>query len=223
MSATNSANPTPCQIFASNPNIANPYVGTWTLSLQHAVSNTVSFEVAYVGNHAGNEAGATDINMPNPGSGGAACPLPAGTNASLITTQNCEQVARPFYSKFPYLGEIVFVNDNNFSNYNGLQATVTMRNFHGLSTNMGYTYSHALDVGSHYFGFALPQNSQNVAGDYGNSDFDVRNHFTLSNTYNIPGKTGYGQVLEGWQLNSVVHLQSGLPWSAIGSQDQSDR
>jgi hypothetical protein len=26
-------------------------------------------------------------------------------------------------------------------------------------------------------------------------------------------------VLEGWQLNSIVHLQTGLPWSAIGSQD----
>jgi hypothetical protein len=222
-SGANPANPTPCQIFASNPNIPNPYVGTWTLSLQHAISNNVSVEVAYVGNHAGNLTGAQDLNMPAPGSGnpviGAGCQLPAGTAASLVTTQNCEQVARPFYSKDPYLGQIITIGGINWSNYNGLQTTLTMRNFHNLSTNLGYTYSHALDIGSHYFGLGLPQDSTNPGGDYGNSDFDVRHHFTLSNTYNIPGKQGFGQMLEGWQLNSVVHLQSGLPFSLVGSQD----
>jgi hypothetical protein len=66
---------------------------------------------------------------------------------------------------------------------------------------------------------AVPQKSKNVGGDYGNYDFDIRHHFTFSTTYNIPGKKSWGQVLEGWQLNSIVHLQTGLPWSAIGSQD----
>jgi hypothetical protein len=117
------------------------------------------------------------------------------------------------------LGQIIDIGGINWSNYNGLQTTLTMRNFHNLSTNLGYTYSHALDIGSHYFGLGLPQNSNNPGGDYGNSDFDVRHHFTLSNTYNIPGRKGFGQVLEGWQLNSVVHLQSGLPFSLTGSQD----
>ena len=34
------------------------------------------------------------------------------------------------------------------SNYNSLQATLTARNYHGLTLTAGYTYSHALGVGS---------------------------------------------------------------------------
>ena len=44
--------------------------------------------------------------------------------------------------------------------------------------------------------------------EYGNSDFDIRQRFTLSLTYAIPGRTGYGQMLEGWELNSIVTLQT---------------
>ncbi len=49
---------------------------------------------------------------------------------------------------------------------------------------------------------------------YGNSVFDITHRGTISITYNIPGKKGHGQILEGWALNSVVTLQSGLPWGA---------
>jgi hypothetical protein len=50
------------------------------------------------------------------------------------------------------------------------------------------------------------------AAEYGNSDFDARNRFTLTATYNLPGVKGFAQLLEGWKLNTIVSLQSGLPW-----------
>src|SRR5205085_125817 len=34
-----------------------------------------------------------------------------------------------------------------------------------------------------------------------------------SMSYALPGKKGYAQMLEGWKLNSVVNLQTALPWS----------
>ena len=49
---------------------------------------------------------------------------------------------------------------------------------------------------------------------YGNSDFDIRNRFTFTTTYDVPGKKSPGQMLEGWQINSIVTLKSGAPWSA---------
>jgi hypothetical protein len=213
VSGANPLNPVPCQVFAANPNLANPYVGTWTVSLQHAFTHNVSLEVAYVGNHAGNLTGAIDFNQPPAGSGGAACTLPAAGKAN--TALNCEQVARPYYQQYPYLGEIVYLDSNQRSNYHGLQTTLTTRNYHNLSVILGYTYSHALDDLSHYFSLQVPQDSTHPDLSYGNSDFDLRHHFTLSTTYNLPGKKSFGQMLEGWQLNSIVHLQSGLPWSAV--------
>jgi len=216
--AANPANPSPCEAFGANPNLKNPYVGTWTVSLQHAFTNNVTFEAAYVGNHAGNLTGVLDLNEPPLGSGGlAACAALRG-GAPLA----CEQLNRPFYNKFPYIGAVAYLDSIYRSNYHGLQTTLTTRNYHNLSLLVGYTYSHALDDASHYFASNFPQDSTHPDADYGASDFDVRHHFTLSTTYNLPGKKGFGQMLEGWQLNSIVHLQSGLPWGNGAVVDTAD-
>jgi len=111
------------------------------------------------------------------------------------------------------------VSNDGYSNYNGLQATLTQRVTHGLSFTSGYTYSHALDQGSlNRFG-SLPQNSYNVRAEYGNGDLDVRHHFTLTASYDIPGRKGFAQLLEGWKLNTVLTLQSGLPWGAFDTSN----
>jgi hypothetical protein len=105
------------------------------------------------------------------------------------------------------------------SNYNGLQATLTSRNFHGLSAVAGYTYAHALDDVSANWdfgaGYGLPQDSTHPGREYASSDFDIRNRFTLSLTYDIPGKPGYAQMFQGWEINSIVTLESSQPWGPI--------
>jgi hypothetical protein len=105
------------------------------------------------------------------------------------------------------------------SNYNGLQATLNARNYHGLSAVVGYTYSHSLDdVGANWdfgYGSGLPQDAHNVGAEYANSDFDIRHRLTISLTYAIPGRTGYGQMLEGWEINSITTLESPQYWGPI--------
>jgi hypothetical protein len=51
--------------------------------------------------------------------------------------------------------------------------------------------------------------------EYGNSDLDIRQRFTLSLIYELPSREGWGQLLEGWQINSIIVLQTGLPWGVI--------
>jgi hypothetical protein len=105
------------------------------------------------------------------------------------------------------------------SNYNGLQVTLNSRNFHGLSAVAGYTWSHSLDdVGANWdfgYGSGLPQNAHNPGAEYANSDFDVRQRFTLSVTYAIPGRKGFAQTLEGWELTSIINLQSPQYWGPM--------
>jgi hypothetical protein len=55
--------------------------------------------------------------------------------------------------------------------------------------------------------------SSHPASLYGSSDFDVRHRFTLTTSYVLPGRKSPGQILQGWQLNSVVTLASGAPWT----------
>jgi len=215
----------PCPIMSVDRNLTTPYVWNWTLSLQHAFTPNLTLELAYVGNHGGKLTGIRDINQPPVGSGWAASAIAACIASGYTDAINCapntnaEALAVPFVNKFGEIGNIFNMANIYRSNYNGLQATLNSRNFHGLSMVAGYTYSHALDdVGANWdfgYGSGLPQNAYNPGAEYANSDFDVRHRLTLSLTYAIPGKKGYAQALEGWELNSIVTLQSPQHWGAM--------
>ena len=202
----------PCPIMSVARNITTPYVWNWTVGVQHAFSPNLSLEVAYVGNHGSNLTGIRDINQPPVGSDyNPAC--------ASATVNSPDQNCLPYNGKFPYLSNIFQMGNVYKSNYDGMQVTLNSRNYHGLSMVAGYTYSHSLDdVGANWdfgYGAGLPQDSYNVGREYASSDFDIRQRFTLSLTYAIPGKQGFGQMLEGWELNSIVTLQSGQPWGPI--------
>jgi len=142
--------------------------------MQHALTPNLTMEIAYVGNRGVNLTGIRDINQPPVGSGWTTGPGGSLTNclASASTGyDNCasdggaEQAAQPFAAKFPYLANIFQMGNVYRSNYNGLQATLNARNFHGLSMVAGYTWSHSLDdVGANWdfgYGSGLPQDAHN--------------------------------------------------------------
>ena len=64
----------------------------------------------------------------------------------------------------------------------------------------------------------MPQNTNNTAAEYASGDFDIRHRFTFTTTYSLPGKKGFGQLLEGWKINSIVTLQGPQPWSVDDRQ-----
>src|SRR5262249_20859346 len=136
----------------------------------------------------------------------------ASTTPSVSTT--CENLSRPFFTKFPYLSNIIQISNLQMSNYNALQATLTMRPWHGFSNLIGYTFGHSLTEGNaDWNGANVPADPTNVRAEYGPSENDVRHRLTMSLSYAFPDKKGYAQMLEGWKLNSVVNVQSALPWS----------
>ncbi len=216
----------PCTIMGITPNFKTPYVSEWNLNIQHAFNTKITLEAAYVGNHGSKLLGIHDINQPTVGAGWNACIASDYKNASLCPVSAgaaadpvAEQTARPFNVQYPYLAQIYQVGNLYRSNYNALQATLTGRDYHGLSFLLGYTYSDALDnVGANWdfgYGSGLPMNSLNPRGEYASSDFDQRNRFTLSLTYAIPGKKSFGQALEGWQVNTIISTFSAQPWGPI--------
>ena len=217
-----------CPIMTVDRGLTTPYVWSWTLNVQHAFTPNLSMEAAYVGNHGANLTGIRDINQPPVGSGWGSGPGGELTLclASAPAYDNCvadnnggEEANRPFANKFPYLANIFQMANVYRSNYNGLQVTLNARNYHGLSMVAGYTYGHALDdVGANWdfgYGSGLPQDAHNVAREYANSDFDIRHRLTLSLTYAIPGRKGYGQMAEGWEINTITTLQSPQHWGPI--------
>jgi hypothetical protein len=199
-----------CNLMGVDPNLKTPYVENYSLGVTHAFSNDLSLEIGYVGNHGGRLTGFADINQRIP--------------------QANKKGARPYASQFPYFGFINWMSNSVRSNYNSMQATLTKRMSHGVSFVAGYTFAHGMDSGSLNRFALLPQNASNPGAEYGNSDFDVRHRLTLTATYNIPGIKGFGQVLEGWQINAVATIQSSQPWTVddygnnfSGSGDKGDR
>jgi len=204
--------PGPCDIMAMDRNYRNPYVTNWTLGIEHAFSGNLSLDMSYVGNRGTKLTGIYDINQINPQS------------AAEIACGHCEANAnRPYAAQFPYLEFINFMSNIYKSNYNGLQTTLNARNLHGLTFIAGYTYSHSLDDMSYNWNQYLPQNSMSPNSEYGNSDFDMRHRFTLSVTYALPSKKSPLQLLEGWQVNSIVTLQSSMPWQTFDSSNDLSR
>ena len=194
--------PKPCNINIINQNYKLTHVTTWTLGIQHAFTSNLSVDLAYVGNH-GNESGIIDLNEPTPG--------PTGGTA--------EQLRRPYYSQFPYLGTMQYLTLNEHSNYNSVQLSVNQRLSHGFNFTAGYTYSHALDMGSDEITEQLMMDGRNPQREYGDAGFDIRHVFTLGGSYAIPGIKTRGQFLEGWKLNTGIILMSALPVMAVDTLD----
>jgi hypothetical protein len=193
----------PCSILGMDPNIRTPMVYGWDVTLEHSFTQNLVLDTAYVGSHGSKLIGIHDINQ----------------NVPALDTVGNEQSGRPFNAKFPFLSYIYQMGNIYKSNYDGLQMTLTARNYYGITLIAGYTYSHALDdVGANWdfgAGLGLAQDSTQPALEYGHSDFDIRHRLTLSGTYAIPGKRGFAQSLEGWQVNSIVSLYGAQPWGPI--------
>jgi len=231
-----------CTIQATDQNLKNAYVFSYSLGIQHSITNDLSLQVDYVGNHAAKLIGMNYTNTPALGAGycmnpdgsvfsaaqkagvaalitklGSGNPCPATITASTTDNLTAIQFARPLSGKFPYYSYIYTVSNPFTSNYNGMQVTLTQRAMHGLSYTLGFTWAHALDEATSERGgpTGVPGNN---AANYSSSDFDINKRFTATITYAIPGKQGYFQTLSGWKLTSIVTLQSGLPWGLAGNR-----
>ncbi len=66
-----------------------------------------------------------------------------------------------------------------------------------------------------------PENSNNLHGDYGNSDYDVRNTYIAYLNYMVPTLPGPHWLGAGWQLNSLMTFHTGTPYTVYTGTDTS--
>jgi hypothetical protein len=208
--------PAPCSIMGVDRNLRTPYITTWSLGIQRTLTNDLSLDVTYVGNHATKLVGLSDLNQPAFGAGWSSAVLSGCTGSPNVNTcapdPGLETTAQPYESTLPYLAYISWLSNSDFSNYNSLQVSMTQRPVHGLSFVMGYTFAHALGESPDNWSFISATDTRKPRSIYGTTEFDVRHRFTFSTTYAIPGMNAPAQLLKGWSLNSIVTLESATPW-----------
>ena len=114
------------------------------------------------------------------------------------------------------------VGSEGSSNYNALQVDVTKAQTHGLSFQLSYTYSHALDNASSYenagYGGERGYNQFQPGLNYGSSQYDARQRLVFAPIYVTPqlhGGSWYSPknlALSGWQISGITTLATGFPF-----------
>ena len=185
---------------SSPPNIRNGYVYEWSLSYEEELTPNTVLSLSYTGSEAHKlpRRGLQNQGIPN---------LPG---------------ERRGYHPQPGSNQFVRATDVN-SNYNALVARLERRVSAGLSFAAGYTYGKSLDTASGLNGTDQPQDNYNLRAEHGLSDFDMRQRFTLSSTWQLPFGAGHRWARQGgarrilgqWQLANILTLQTGQPLSAV--------
>jgi hypothetical protein len=203
-----------CDIFAFDRNIKTPYMENYNLNVEQQISSKVVLQVGYVGSQGHRLFRFFDISQPSQATI-TACDL--GTPGSGCTA-GIHDFSVPRTFGFPN-GSFYIMQENSKgkSNYNSLQVSLRVNNWHGLSSVVNYVWSRSLDNSSDGEDFvpnaAQPNDSTNPQAEYGPSNFNVPNRFTWVLAYQLPTMGGDHQRLKnGWGFDSTVTLQSGQPF-----------
>ncbi len=179
-------------------NFDNAYMQSWNLNVQREMTSHVAVMFGYFGSKGTHLILRRNINQPVNG----VRPFPALSASS------------PILPGTP-LGNITEVGSAGNSSYNALWVAVNQRLARGLQFNASYTWSKSIDYNSFSTQGVVVQNSYNLRGDRGLSDFDARHRFVLSAIYEMPFKGN--QFVEGWELAAIVQAQSGNPVNIVTS------
>jgi outer membrane receptor protein involved in Fe transport len=188
-------------VFAVDPNLRTPYIQNYNLNIQHEVFRNGVFEVGYVGSTGKKLFRYRDINQPLNPSVSSERPFDNGPFA-------------PSGGTFFYVNQL---ETTAFSNYNALQTSFSVRDRRGFSTQIYYTWSHAIDNasdGQDYVANATqPDNSHCTRCEKASSNFDNRHRFVVTASYEVPNLwESHPRLGKGWQLNTVITLRTGNPF-----------
>jgi hypothetical protein len=123
-------------------------------------------------------------------------------------------------------GRIRTIQNDEYSHYNGFTAILRQRTTRGLSGQLSYTWSHDLDISDNSNNGGTTMDQYNIDLDYASSNWDTRNRFVGIATYELPKFEGSNYLektaLGGWQVNTIVTLESGSPYNVYLDNDQAN-
>jgi hypothetical protein len=181
-------------------NTRDSYVQSYFLSVQQELAKNTLIDIAYVGNHGSKLQGFLNGNQINPSAG----------------------FKRPF-GNWP--SDITEALNEFYSHYDALQVRYEQRFVAGLTLLNSFTWSHALDNASASLegNTPSPQDANNIAADYGQSDYNLPVSNVTSLVYELP--IGHGRhflsnsnaltdsLLGGWQISGINTMQAGTPFN----------
>ncbi|HYW47771.1 MAG TPA: carboxypeptidase-like regulatory domain-containing protein [Bryobacteraceae bacterium] len=175
-----------------------PKVTEWSLEIEQPLNQRNVLAITYAGNH--------------------------GYDESISNTALNNYIATP--SRFPNgfsglptvqpdprFASVTQVMLNGYSNYNGLSVQLRHAMSLGFQGQLGYTWSHGLQLASVI-------DPRNLSFGYGNSGLDNRHEMTADIIWDMPRL--HNRMLEkavgGWTVGAKFYAYSGRPFSVTNSQ-----
>ncbi len=179
-------------------NMTAPFAVNYVIGVEHQLPGKFVAGASYSGSRSYNGLAGMDYNR---------------FSGDLI--QNNGQLVRPN----PSFGTINIVANMMSGSYNAMILTLRRTLGQGISFQSSYMLSHAKsDINAntrfdHDGGFNVPDPTA-YHSYYADANWDVRNRFSASAVYEIPGlKSGIGKALtSGWEVSVIAAVQSGTPF-----------
>jgi hypothetical protein len=181
-----------------SPNLHNPELRMFNLSVQHQFTKTLVAEAQYIGQFGFGLFGERD------------------TNAAPV-------IADPAHPGFFYFGDrpnphftAIRTNENSrTSHYNGMLLSASKRMSNHVQFNASYTWSHALTSSEDFFGLSEPGDPRNIRAELGPALNDIR-HAANFGVVLDSGKATDRNIVR-WFTNDLTlgiigQLQSGRPY-----------
>ncbi len=214
------------KISSFDKNFRPSYTQEWDLNLQQSFTPSVIWQVGYIGTKGTHLMGIFDINagalnsLNTPIAYNDPVCLPQYSGATPSTPGNNLQCSRPYFNQFPNFSIIDEAKSNLGSIYNSLQTSLRFQNYHGITAQFAYTWSHAIDYETGLLPY-LPQNPIDESAERGNSDYDVRNTFVSYVNYALPTFSGPKRLMQGWEFNGALSFHGGTPYTVTSSSNPS--
>lgn len=176
----------------------------FSMNVQHQFSEHDVLEIGYVGNRGIHLSSSNDANVPlAPGPGSI-------------------QSRRPY----PLWSGITYQTQDMSNKYHSLQAKFEHRFSYGFSALVAYTWSKVMQYNQ---SSAL---GGNTAYEYALAPFDVPHNFALSGSYQLPvgrnrkylnnTNSFVNAVVGGWQVQTILVMRSGTPYTPVISSDRAN-
>ena len=178
--------------YGQDPEPKSQYLQSWNLTFEREVGRATVVEIAYAGSKGTHLQRRYDIN------------------------QQYRQQELKNLRPYPAFSSINIISDGSNSIYNSGALTVRRRFSSQLTLRAAYTFAKSLDESSNTGGtiaynFPIAQDSRNLKGERGRSDFDI-GHTFAANFLWAP-KLSRNIFLRDWQLAGTSTIYTGPPFT----------
>jgi len=209
-------------------NTVMPKILTWSLGVQRELYRNAIIEFRYLGTRGLELPVQFRRNFISAFDGGVtplptffqASDVPTSWSASTPTDAAFNSFNPNTYAQFGFQGNITSDPPLGGSKYHAASVSFTQHSRFGLTFNTNYTWAHTTDNSTNEFFTSLlnprrAQDTNRLANDWASSDLDVRQHFALSWTYQVPNFENWNGFIRaltnGFQIGSVLLVQTGQP------------